>query len=83
MSNTTLVRTTESRVVHDRGRGYTYSFHPAGVVHLDPLESKPTEDQPTERRDTGRKLVVTAPSSFPESWTHPPARGRPKTVKPP
>ena len=26
-----------SRVVHDRVRGYTYSFHPAGVVHMYPL----------------------------------------------
>ena len=26
-----------SRVVYDRVRDYTYSFHPAGVVHLYPL----------------------------------------------
>ena len=35
------------RVVHDRVRGYTYSFHPAGVVHLYPLAPNPAGDQPT------------------------------------
>ena len=40
ISNTTLVRETKSRIVHDWGRDYTYSFHLAGVVRLDPLESK-------------------------------------------
>jgi len=29
-----------SRFLHDRVQCYTYSFHPAEVVHLDPLESK-------------------------------------------
>ena len=37
-----------SRVVHDRVRGYTYSFHPAGVVHLYPLESLPAGGQPSD-----------------------------------
>ena len=32
-----------SRVVHDRVRGYTYSFHPAGVVHLYPLTPDPAK----------------------------------------
>ena len=40
-----------SRVVHDRVRGYMYSFNPAGVVHLYPLGlqagDQPTETQPT------------------------------------
>ena len=36
-----------SRVVHDRVRGYTYNFHPAGVVHLYPLAPNPAGDQPT------------------------------------
>ena len=30
-----------SRVVHDRVRGYTYSFHPVGVVHLYPTCHEP------------------------------------------
>ena len=37
-SSTTLVSEARSRVVHDRIPGYKYSFHPAGVVHLDSLE---------------------------------------------
>ena len=30
-----------SRAVHDRVRGYTYSFHPAGVAQLYPLAPMP------------------------------------------
>ena len=33
----TLECEAEFRVVHDLVRGYTYSFHPAGVVHMYPL----------------------------------------------
>ena len=36
-----------SKVVHDRVRGYTYSFHPLGVVHLYPLAPSLAGDQPT------------------------------------
>jgi len=36
-----------SRVVHDRVRGYTYSFHPARVVYLYPLAPTLVGDQPT------------------------------------
>ena len=36
-----------SRVVHDRVCGYTYSFHPAGVVHLYPLATNPDRSNPT------------------------------------
>ena len=36
-----------SRVVHDRVRGYTYSFHPAGVVHLYPLATNPARSDLT------------------------------------
>ena len=35
-----------SRVVHDRVRGYMYSFHPAGVVHLYPLATNPARSDP-------------------------------------
>ena len=36
-----------SRVVHDRVRGYMYSFHPAGVVHLYPLAPNPARSDLT------------------------------------
>jgi len=37
MSGTTLRSEARTRDVHDRVRGYTYNFHPAGVVHLYPI----------------------------------------------
>ena len=36
-----------SRVVHDRVRGYSYSFHPAGVVHPYPLAPNPARSDLT------------------------------------
>ena len=45
MSGTTLRSEAKTRDVHDRVRGYTYSFHPAGVVHLYPLGPKPASKQ--------------------------------------
>ena len=45
MSGTTLRSEARTRDVHDRVRGYTYSFHPAGVVHMFPLAPKPASKQ--------------------------------------
>src|SRR6185503_18178363 len=58
-----------SRVVHDRVRSYTYSFHPAGVVHMYPLAPNPVDKllqlsprhRPTEALRIAR-LTATAPS---------------------
>ena len=47
MSGTTLRSEARIRDVHDRVRGYTYSFHPAGVVHLYPLATNPARSDLT------------------------------------
>ena len=64
------------RVVHDRVRGYTYSFHPAGVVHLYPLAPDPAGDQPTFSEAPVPKLTATAPT-YTRFGVRPHAKGRP------
>ena len=65
MSGTTLRSEARTRDVYDRVRGYTYSFHPAGVVHLNPLG---LQRWPSPSRDTSHNhdsLTMTVPSCFP------------------
>ena len=66
-----------SRVVHDRVRGYMYSFHPAGVVHLYPIAPNPAGKQlRLSPRHQSTKLTATAPSCS-RSGACPPAVGCP------
>ena len=37
-----------SRVVHDRVRGYTYSFYPTGVVHRDLVAPRLARSDPID-----------------------------------
>jgi hypothetical protein len=61
------------RVVHDRVRSYTYSFHPARVVHLYALAPRPRLNP--RHRSTVTKLAATDTIQLSQSEVRPPARG--------
>ena len=79
ISGTTLRCEARSRVVHDRLRGYTYSFHPARVVHMYPLAPTLANKQlrqTSRHRSIATKLTATTTTLPSQSRVHPPTRGR-------